>query len=235
MLRPAPRAYTVIAIVGAVVLLGGSALAWAVLESRQAVRTQVIEDHLRHARTATAAVLAEISGDLSVLEIMSRRRLLADAASNGNWAEATYHLRDLRLVNPRLGSAALLDPNGILRAREPEDPTVLGQDFSHRDYYRGVTASRRPYVSTVFTQAGTPRLRVVAFAAPINTASGELVGIIQATLPVDRLEFAANLEAPIFGSVRVFDQDGEQVTSIGRSTESFNSTIAVGKALAGMS
>ena len=237
MLKEAPRARTGIAIVIAAVILGGSALAWAVLEARKAVRTQVIADHLRHARVATAAVQAEVTGDLALLEIISRRRVLTDSAALKNAADSTYHLEDLLTVNPSFGSAALLDPDGVAWARFPADPSVIGRNFSHRDYYKGVSRTGSPYVSSVFTQAGIPMANVIAFAAPIKQPSGETVGIIVATLPIDRFEFASGLEAPESGSVQVFDQAGKLVVRLGgdQAGASFEGTSVLKRALTGIS
>lgn len=236
MLKEAPRARTGVAIIIVAVILGGSALAWAVLAARSAVRTQVVADHLRHARVASAAVHAEVKGDLALLEIISKRRVLTESATQEKWAETAYHLVDLLTVNPAFGSAAIFDRNGVIRARNPADPSILGRDFSHRDYYQGVVRTGRPYVSNVFVQAGIPRFKVVAYAAPIRNPSGQPVAFIQATLPVSRFDFASRLEAPESGSMQVFDQSGLQVMRVGGTGEgSFEGTPALKNALNGMS
>jgi len=42
------------------------------------------------------------------------------------------------------------DTRGSLLAIDPPDPTLIGRDFSHRDYFIGVSRGWEPYVSEAF-------------------------------------------------------------------------------------
>ena len=55
----------------------------------------------------------------------------------------------------------------------------LGKNYSARDYFQGVKRRWKPYVSEVFYRQATPRLMVVAVAAPIRDTDGTILGIIE--------------------------------------------------------
>jgi len=54
---------------------------------------------------------------------------------------------------------------------------LVGQDFSDRDYCKGILESKKPYISTVFTSkvTGNP---AVGLAVPVQNDKGEMVGYI---------------------------------------------------------
>jgi hypothetical protein len=137
---------------GVVVALAAGVGTWQVLEARRTLRGELLEGNRVAARMASSAVGAELDGYLRLLQGFAGRPGLVEAVATGRWEEARLHLRDLRSLAPELGSAAVLD----LWSRDPFDPTVVGQDFSFRDYFRAAVAAPGPYLSEVFRQRGPP-------------------------------------------------------------------------------
>src|SRR2546430_17637778 len=86
------------------------------------------------------------------------------------------------------------DKAGKLLALDPPDPSVLGRDFSTRDYFIGVSREWKPFVSEAFSGAtqGNPPTTVVA--VPLVTADGPPAGVLGAPLHLPR---AAEWFAPL--------------------------------------
>ena len=235
MFRPAPRTSTGILVIAIAIVAGMAALVWTVLEARKAVRREVLQSHTQESRLAAQAVSKELEGDLTLLQSLSKRRLLIGAALGRDWSSTEYHLQDLLSVNPRFDSASILDASGRVQARLPSDPARLGEDFSQ--YRHFVQASRGSGYTSDLLDRGDDADLSVALAAPIRTEWGELVGVLRVTIPIDRFDFATDLIAPTAGSIVVLDREGRQVASIGerRTASSLRELDVVRKALQGQS
>jgi PAS domain S-box-containing protein len=217
-----------------VALVAGTAL-WQVVESRRTFREQILSDGKVAAGIASAVVRAELSGHLRLVEGVAGRQDLATLVVDENWQVASVFLKGILDVDPDLGSAALFDARGRLWARAPSDPSVVGKGFSFRDDFRGAFRTGRPYVSEVFLQSGAPRAVVVAFADVVRNPAGKVVGLLQATLPVARLDLlAGGIEVPDGGSIRLFDGAGHALTTTGEGLgRSYASQPVVSRPLAG--
>lgn len=88
-------------------------------------------------------------------------------------------LRVLVESDPVVVRAFVTDPDGMLWSDYPRAPESLGENFSHRDWYRGLSAAWEPYVSRVYRRHAEPRLLLVAIAAPVrDQGSGAVIGAI---------------------------------------------------------
>lgn len=232
-LRIRSEARVAIGVLVAAVFLVGGASVWQVMESRSTLRENELDQSRLVARGAAAALSADLRGYLRLVEGFAERPQLVGDVARERWSRATAHLRDLRGIGPDIGSAALFDPQGRLWARSPRDPSIVGEDFSYRDYFRGVLNTGGPYLSEVFEQKGTPRAVVVAFAAPIRAPAGGILGVLQATLPVERLGALSSGLGPTEGSLQVFDRKGHAVGGGFDAGRSFVSSPPVVRALAG--
>lgn len=235
MFKPAPRIPAGLLVIAIAVTIGAAALVWTVLESRQAVRKEVLQGHALESQLAAGAVAAELTGDLTALRQLSKRRLLIQAALEENWPGTDYHLQDLLSVNPEFGSAAILDASGKLRALHPPDPALLGEDFSQHQHY-AEASSGTGYVSDLLDR-GDAVASEVAVAVPIRAEWGELVGLLIVTIPIDQFDFSADLMSPQGGSIIVIDRQGRPVASIGETMTgpSLAQSRVVKKALQGES
>jgi len=66
--------------------------------------------------------------------------------------------------------AFVTDPHGVLWSDYPRASESLGQNFAHRDWYRGLSQRWEPYVSEVYQRHAAPKPLVVAIAVPIRQA-----------------------------------------------------------------
>lgn len=171
------------------------ATGWIYLRMEDELRASETRQTQLYARALAALVEREMHATETLLESIAARRRFRRAWQHRDAAELEYHLRDLLALEPALLFASVYDPDGTLRAILPEDP-IRGQNFSYRDWYRGVTARPAPYISEVYRTAAAPNPLVVAIAVPIFDDAGWPAGILMApyTLETLRRKFAA-LEA----------------------------------------
>jgi signal transduction histidine kinase len=109
---------------------------------------------------------------------LATRLRFRDLVTQGNWPEAVKIMAGVPKDFPAIDRIFLSDLSGHLMADIPERPELHGQDFSYRDWYKGVTAGWKPYVSTVYKRAASPQINIVAAAVPIKSQAGDNVGIL---------------------------------------------------------
>jgi signal transduction histidine kinase/DNA-binding response OmpR family regulator len=192
----------------------------------------------------SASLLAEqIAGYTTLLEADATRPRLVRAVAGGDPAhfdDAEVHRQLETLLASREGVAAagLFDLDGILRG-SPVAPELIGKDFSTRDYYRGLTASGRTYVSEAFqsAQKGHPLIVTVATYVHSRTAAGQPPGrplaIMVAGVRLDAVQTLANSVAAVQKvDLWVADQRGKLVAAPGGRPPGLNpvATQPIGKA-----
>ena len=131
----------------------------------------------------------------------------------------------------------MYEPDGTLRAIVPSDP-IVGRNFAYRDWFKGLTARRQPYVSNVYrTDAGSKPL-VVAVAVPILDDQGNAAGVLMATYSVDSLAAKfSTLEKGGWPGFAIVDGNGVIAASpnVGAQSEPVSASLSglAAKALAG--
>jgi hypothetical protein len=131
-----------------------------------------VRDNLQASATMSALYInEELRGLAEVDESFANRPALVNALANGD--ERRYDraairrtLKELSRVRRGIGTAFLADADGRLVDIVPETPAIVGKDFSFRDWYKGVTGSRAPYVSEAYRTQAAGEPLVVAVAAP---------------------------------------------------------------------
>ena len=129
-------------------------------------------------------------------------------------ARARRELRALQSSTWGLRAAAVSSPDGRLLIADPSAPRFVGKSFASRDWYRGVTRRRSPYVSRVYRAADG--LKTVAVAALIRSRkSGRVIGILSVGLQ-QRAQLLADVFANSQGTnLTVTDQGGSVIARAG--------------------
>ncbi|MGQ0520966.1 MAG: ATP-binding protein [Actinomycetota bacterium] len=211
--------------------------------SEHATRSQGTRQVQSAAAAAAVAVQREMTGLTELVESFARRPSLTAAVGRGvstdaDRAQVRFHLGELRSVRPEIHLAFLADPSGRLVDVLPESPSVVGDDFSHRDWYRGVMSGGRPYVSEVYETAAADGGLVTATAVPIRGGDATTVlGILVAGYRIGQLQRFVDGFAAVQGvALTVTDQRGVVVASPGadpRAKVSRRSDPGVAAALGG--
>ncbi len=109
-----------------------------------------------------------------------------DAAANRD------ALRLLHAEFPEFRTAALFDPDGILRAVEPVDsapngPTsFVGRSFAHREYIQRALRDTATVTTSVYRGQSAGNQVIVAFGRAIRDGTGRVRGVVQASLNLTR-------------------------------------------------
>ena len=181
--------------------------------AQDAVRDEVAL-RLRVTTNMSASLLAEqLAGFVTLAEAEAGRARLVRAVGTGDPArfddaEIGRELSALFASRPGIASSALLGLDGVLRAC-PQAPELVGRDFTHRDYYRGLVAkgpAGDTHVSEAFesTQSGHPLIVTIATwvraPGPDGGARGRPVAILLLGVRLDAVQPLADRVAAAQGS-----------------------------------
>ena len=147
-------------------------------------------------------------------------------------------LIELRRRTRGLRSAGLTSMTGHILALDPPRPEILGQDFSYRDWFKGATEQRSPYVSRVFRAVTPGKPKTVTVAALVRNSAGKPVAVMTASLERRTQELVAEFNRTQGLGLIVTDQGGDVVALSGVSSNRIMSMRAdplVKAALAGRS
>ncbi|MFL1454915.1 ATP-binding protein [Marinobacter sp. GN3S48] len=143
--------------------------------------------------------------DMAVL--VAQRPDLIDALQQRDVERVRTHLRALVASHPDNSRAFIADAGGVLRYDHPVDASVLGQDFSYRNWYLGVSEAQRPYLSLIYQRAALDAPYVVALATPIHS-DGDMLGYLVYQRTVQGLAAWIARYSPEPGVIRMIDRQG---------------------------
>jgi PAS domain S-box-containing protein len=197
--------------------------------SAEAVRAQA-EARVRNTATASAVYVSEqMDGLAKLVESYAQRPSLVAAmrrpAAGRDHRAVAVHLAELQRAREGIAVAFLTEPDGRLVDIVPPTPSIVGRDFSFRDWYRGVTASGRPYVSEAYETAATGHARVVGAAVQVRAPAaegrqGRAVGILVAAYGLDTIQrFVDEFAAAQGVRLTVTDQRGVVLAAAGAARQ----------------
>ncbi len=163
-----------------------------VRQSLHAAQAARLESEERLIALSAEAVAATLRTGLHILRSAGENEGMRRAAVAGDRMKLGEEVRSVQQHFPDFASVQVLDAAGVDLASSL-DPSLVGQNFGHRDYFQGVLRSREPYISPIpYVGAGT-RVPNLAIAAPIWGPRRELLGVVAGTFT---LEFLSQLLAP---------------------------------------
>ncbi len=168
---------------------------------------------------------------------LANRPLLVEKISGGDWDGAITIVQDIPENLPLVDRIFLADLQSVIRADLPHLGNAVGTKRNYTDWYKGVSKTWQPYVSTVFIRDSIPRTKVVDIAIPIksgNTTIGILVLQIQAN---NFAKITKNMGLDKEEIFYILDQKGHIVYhplfSFQTNIADFSSMHVVGEALQG--
>ena len=182
----------------------------------EAVRERVESELASTAAVTSSVVDRELSALENLVESYAARPSLASAAEADQKRVIARHLFELRASGAGIEAVILTSPEGIVRSTVPATPELPGTDLSYRDWYRGVTASGRTYLSDAFTATAGGR-PIVASAAPVRDARGRTMGYLAAGYEAAYLrELTTELSRTHSAEVRITDRSGVVLANAGQ-------------------
>ncbi len=119
-----------------------------------------------------------INDDIASGKIFAERPQVLEALKKGDMKTVTETLKALLENLTNMERAAITSPGAIMLANYPEDSSVIGMDFSFRDWYQGVSKKWEPYVSDFFLIETRPTRYLFVIAVPIRDQYGEVAGVL---------------------------------------------------------
>lgn len=145
---------------------------------RNQTEMQARTESTQIARVASTLTEEHFRESVTFLESIAARRTLAQSWKDGNLDIVEWHLKSAKLLRPDLAFVSLYALDGTMRAIYPPEPKLINQSFAYRDWYKGFTRQRKPYISEVYQSAVAPYQLVVAIAVPICDDQGRPEGIL---------------------------------------------------------
>jgi len=133
----------------------------------------------------------------------------------GKWDEAIKIMERVPHDFTYIDRVSLFDPQGILKAATqptPEILSVIGKDFSYRDYYLGVSKNWEPYVAEAIKPAVPLGYNLVPVAIPIKSEAHKVLGIMLLNIKLDTIaEWSKSIDVGPAGFVYIVDHKGNLV------------------------
>ncbi|MFL6465240.1 MAG: cache domain-containing protein, partial [Bryobacteraceae bacterium] len=187
-------------------------------------------DRVLTAETEKQAVMensevAELSAVLIAEHFRQSAALMQSYAIDPEFQEALKR-NDLKYVAGQMERAHALEPDsslvsaydtdGTMRAIAPPNPTIIGNNYAYRDWYKGVVQNWKPYISEVYRTTATPNVLSVAVAVPVKDQSGKPMGIIAAAFTLERISlWLRQVTGSGSRNIMVVDQKGRLLASPG--------------------
>jgi signal transduction histidine kinase/ActR/RegA family two-component response regulator len=198
-------------------------------------------EQARAAETGAKIVADRVGGIESDLVAVASSRFMQTAVATGDTAALNALVTELRpIVGIEHETLAVFVENtkGLLLALDPPDQTLIGRDFSQRDYFVGVSRDWKPFVSEAFQAAmrGNPATTVVV--VPVFGDDGKAVGVLGAAIDLFR---AADWLTPLsaYEDVYVVDRKGRLIMHardpLGASLRDLSADPTVAAAISGRS
>lgn len=146
---------------------------------------------------------------IKTMESYASRPLLIKAVRERSAAKARIHLESLWKKGSVVDVLAVSDAKGVIWSTSPEKPEVYGKDFSHRDWYMGVSGPWRPYVSNILLRVAGEKDPAIYVAVPIFGEGNEVTGILLGLLRTVSLEnFVRRVPLEEEQSITITDRKG---------------------------
>jgi PAS domain-containing protein len=150
-------------------------------ERYRSTRDKFLRSDRETASTFSLVLEEHFSKVIKGMESYTHRPLLLEAVRRRNVKEAKRHLDDLRKTNPEINILAVSDEKGVVWMTSPGRPETYGKDFSHRDWYKGVSRSWCPYVSNVLLRVTGEKDPAVFIAVPVFDKGDKVTGVLVST------------------------------------------------------
>jgi len=177
-------------------------------------------------RMAARAVDEQMAGLLDIVGSFATRPGLNAALGDGtpdriDLAAVSTHMHQLYQSHAGTTNAFLTDPAGNLLVIDPPAP-IVHQNFAFRDWYRGATASHRPYLSEAYKSAIPGNPLVVAVSSEVRApGTGRVLAIIAVTFSAASSQrLAADLTATQDIQLTITDGKGMALAQAGASAPS---------------
>ena len=189
-----------------------------VLASNQV--TSVVNEQVQTTAAVSSVVIGEQTANLVTLvhSYATRPSLIAgvSAGVTGD-AQVQTNLAGLAQAVPGISASFIADLQGTSRNTYPLEPSVIGTNFAYRDWYKGLVATGRPYVSNAIVTKEASHPLAVTITDYVGATDGAPVGILGINYSLQSISsFSASVGKAQGVTLRVTDRVGTSLTAGGQ-------------------
>jgi diguanylate cyclase (GGDEF)-like protein/PAS domain S-box-containing protein len=179
--------------------------------------TQVANRQLNSTAAVSAVIIGQRQEDLMRLvhSYASRPSLAAGmvAGRRGSGAVA-FTLAEIARAVPGISASFVTDLHGTSLNTYPPEPSVYGTNFAYRDWFKGLVASGRPFVSNAIETKEASRALAVTVTDYITGRDGRRVGVLGVNYGLQSIRsFAASIAGAEDITLTVTDRSGTSLTA----------------------
>jgi diguanylate cyclase (GGDEF)-like protein/PAS domain S-box-containing protein len=138
------------------------------------------------------------------------------AGARGNAAVA-FTLAELARAVPGISASFVTGLRGTSLSTYPPEPSVYGTNFAYRDWFKGLVASGRPFVSNAIETKEASHALAVTVTDYIREPDGRAVGVLGVNYSLQAIAtFAANVGNAQGITLAVTDRAGTSLTAGGQ-------------------
>jgi PAS domain S-box-containing protein len=193
------------------------ALSSIVLASHQV--TGDVNKQVRATASVSSVVVGEKMSDLTALvDSYATRSSLPNevAAGSKENAQVEKSLTSLANAFPGISASFVASLRGTSLNTYPLEPAVIGMNFSYRDWYKGLVASGRTYISDAIVTKETGHPLAVTVTTYIRGADGQPIAILGVNYGLQAIKtFATNVGSAQGITLTLTDRTGTSLTSGG--------------------
>jgi len=217
VLRASPRRSAVLWTLLALVPVALLAATSIVLASNQV--TSVVNKQVSTTAGVSAAVIGRQTTDLVELvhSYATRPTLIAGVEAGARGSVAVQHdLASLAGAVPGISATFITDIHGTSRNTYPPEPTIYGTNFAYRDWFKGLVATGRPFVSNAIVTKEASHALAVTITDYVRAPDGRPIGVLGANYSLQSIgAFAASVGRAQGITLEVTDRAGTSLTAGG--------------------
>jgi two-component system sensor histidine kinase/response regulator len=179
--------------------------------------TSAVNERMQSTAAVSAVVVGQQTTGLAALvhSYAGQPALIqAEAAGAPDEPVINSALGNLARAVPGIVGAFVATLAGASADVYPPQPTVIGTNFAYRDWYKGLVASGRPYVSEAIQTAQTGRPLAVTVVDYINGGDGRPIAILGVNYRLDSIRsFSANIARVQGITLTITDQAGTSLNA----------------------
>lgn len=138
------------------------------VSSYRDITEDIYHDSLTKIQLVSTIVHERINGVVNTTISLASRPKLVENMLYENWKEALKYVENVPNEFEYIDTVFITDGKGILKTGTVGFEKIEDNDFSYRDWYKGVSKNWEPYVSEFYKRANEPQLNVISIAVPIK-------------------------------------------------------------------
>jgi PAS domain S-box-containing protein len=181
--------------------------------------TSVVDRQVRTTAAVSSATIGRQTADLVELvhSYATRPSLAGAMAAGGRGATVVaLDLGELARAVPGISASFVTDLRGTSLSTSPPEPSVYGTNFAYREWFKGLVATGRPFVSDAIETKEASHALAITVTDYITAPDGRRVGVLGINYSLQSIRSVALDAGRAQGiTLNVTDRVGTSLTTVG--------------------